>query len=573
MVPSKHRWSGSYCCIPGCKSSSGNGDHLYHVPDGKNKKFGMPSKEWAQKFHQVVFKYRFSPNFKSKVEDGKVRICGDHFEDEDIQKTNKRSWIKFGALPTKCLPRKSHEVSPCPPRRIVPKYSSTNDCPSSSSQSSIYNSINEIITAFESITLKNWRMHRINAHKAHFTYYSNYSLHATPEISLLICQFDQKPFYFSCAFAGVYSSTISSTLSLRGISISILLKNLVDLTPCFGYNVVSTKSSWIPRSVAEIEDTGEISLKFRYISSQCEIAYSYAGARPNICSTCMRLHVHDQDSDKRKTNRFEKLKHVPLANRCTYATASKERLVALANINRQRLSDLENEVRKAGIMVSTNMSSMIEGLSEDEFLKDWWEVQQHLQKSNSKFGRRYPPSIIRYCLMLYAKSPSAYKFIQRIMVLPAPRTLQNSRNAFCGSCEYGFQKSIAARIQLEADSAEKECDKMVVLAVDEMSIKEDLVFKSSTGEVTGYVDFGNECINNLSKSYNRIANHVLAIYVRGITNHKLDGVLAYYPTAGINAEDLVLLLCDLLVEIPHQTHCVILAIVCTSTCCRIHLTF
>ncbi|XP_077974095.1 uncharacterized protein LOC144429766 [Styela clava] len=193
MVPSKHRWSGSYCCIPGCKSSSGNGDHLYHVPDGKNKKFGMPSKEWAQKFHQVVFKYCFSPNFKSKIED----------------------------------------------------------------------------------------------------------------------------------------------------------------------------------------------------------AYSYAGARPNICSTCMRLHVHDQDSDKRKTNRFEKLKHVPLANRCTYATASKERLVALANINRQRLSDLENEVRKAGIMVSTNMSSMIEGLSEDEFLKDWWEVQQHLQKSNSKFGRRYPPSIIR----------------------------------------------------------------------------------------------------------------------------------------------------------------------------------
>ncbi|XP_077966659.1 uncharacterized protein LOC120340043 [Styela clava] len=178
---------------------------------------------------EIVFKYRYSPNFKSKVEDGKARICADNLKDEDIQRANKKSWIKFVASPTK--------------------------------------------------------------------YYSYHSLHATTEISLLICQFDQKQFSFSCAFAGVYAFTISS-------AISILLKNLVDLTLCLGYDIVSTNSSCIPRSVPEIEDDGRIFLKLRYLGSQCEIAYSYAGRGPNICYTCMRLHVHDQDSDKRKFSLF-----------------------------------------------------------------------------------------------------------------------------------------------------------------------------------------------------------------------------------------------------------------------------
>ena len=57
------------------------------------------------------------------------------------------------------------------------------------------------------------------------------------------------------------------------------------------------------------------------------------------------------------------------------------------------------------------------------------------------------------------------------MVLPSPRTLRRKRTEICGELSFGFQSSVAKRIHLECNLVQNECDKMVVIAVDEMSIK------------------------------------------------------------------------------------------------------
>lgn len=48
-----------------------------------------------------------------------------------------------------------------------------------------------------------------------------------------------------------------------------------------------------------------------------------------------------------------------------------------------------------------------------------------------------------------------------------------------------------------------------------IKFSEELVYRSSTDEIIGYVDYGNETYNDLSKNGSKVSNHVLAVYVRG----------------------------------------------------------
>ena len=69
------------------------------------------------------------------------------------------------------------------------------------------------------------------------------------------------------------------------------------------------------------------------------------------------------------------------------------------------------------------------------FMKLFWEEQQKYIASSSQSSVRYHPMIIKFCLSLAAKSPSAYseprydgKSDSRILVLPSLRTLRDYKN-------------------------------------------------------------------------------------------------------------------------------------------------
>ena len=79
-------------------------------------------------------------------------------------------------------------------------------------------------------------------------------------------------------------------------------------------------------------------------------------------------------------------------------------------------------------------------------------------------------------MKLYAKSPSAYEFLQEILVLPTPRLLRTERNKN-GYLQIGMQKEVLQRIKNAiAASSGKRCDTMAVLAFDEMTIKGCIIF-------------------------------------------------------------------------------------------------
>ena len=74
---------------------------------------------------------------------------------------------------------------------------------------------------------------------------------------------------------------------------------------------------------------------------------------------------------------------------------------------------------------------------------------------------------------MHAKSPAAYQFMKKVLVLPSARTLRLERNKY-SPVAAGLQMAVVERIK---EHVEKVCEdgdnhqRMVVLAFDEMTIK------------------------------------------------------------------------------------------------------
>ena len=72
--------------------------------------------------------------------------------------------------------------------------------------------------------------------------------------------------------------------------------------------------------------------------------------------------------------------------------------------------------------------------------------------------------------------------------------------------------------------------RFVVLVLDEMKIREDLEFNKVTGEITGFIDYGEESLNvrfnelrrncqNQNPDKREVATHMQTMMIRGLSFH------------------------------------------------------
>ena len=126
------------------------------------------------------------------------------------------------------------------------------------------------------------------------------------------------------------------------------------------------------------------------------------------------------------------------------AGSSKERLIATVKQQRieskalkEKLLGLENEIERNSITLNEALESDLLSILGNTDLKrtphmDFFWQQQKKLLSSPKFGRRYHPHLIRFCLSVHAKSPAAYKELASsgVLVLPSERVLRDYRNFF-----------------------------------------------------------------------------------------------------------------------------------------------
>ena len=200
-------------------------------------------------------------------------------------------------------------------------------------------------------------------------------------------------------------------------------------------------------------------------------------------------------------------------------------------------------------IMSSENDSILRSFPEGSFGRLFWKQQLDASSKKDKRGMRWDPLMVKWCLYLRHKSSGAYELLRDsgCVSLPSQRTLRDythyMKTTVCFSDEIDMQLSHAAKLD-----ACDEFKKLVVMLMDEMYIKEDLVYNKHTGSLTGFVNMGE--INSHLLSFERslkgnsneesIATTMMVFMVQGLFSslsfayaqfpcHKITGMLLFNP--------------------------------------------
>lgn len=161
---------------------------------------------------------------------------------------------------------------------------------------------------------------------------------------------------------------------------------------------------------------------------------------------------------------------------------------------------------------------------------------------------KWHPMMILWCLNLKLLSSSAYHALRTsgFIQLPSERTLRDYTHFM--KAGPGFQKEIDSMLIREAQLSElPDWKKYVVLLLDEMKIKESLVYDKHQSKIIGFMNLGE--VNNQLSEFERtsskesqpcVATHTLTLMVRGIF-FRLRFPYAHFFTTDITGDFIFLI--------------------------------
>jgi hypothetical protein len=241
---------------------------------------------------------------------------------------------------------------------------------------------------------------------------------------------------------------------------------------------------------------------------------------------------------------------LPVKNKAPLTACSKERLIATVQKQRvvckqlqSQVDDMKKDIKMNSIKVDETLENDMLNILKGNDLKCsphmnlFWQQQKKLLASPN-FGRRYHPHLIRFCLSLHSKSPSAYRELASsgVLVLPSERVLRDYRNYF--KPKPGFNVENIDRLK-DITMQLFDVQRYVVLSFDEMKIQSNLVFDKHSNELIGFVDLGDEVSNSAAfDTLTAIATHVLAFMVRGVASD-LKYILGYFSTENLTSYQLM----------------------------------
>ena len=138
------------------------------------------------------------------------------------------------------------------------------------------------------------------------------------------------------------------------------------------------------------------------------------------------------------------------------------------------------------------------------------ESQVTKSKLKSKSAYRWKTEDKLLALSIFFHSRKAYQVLSKLFILPSKSTLLHELRKM--NIKPGFSASVLQALKMKAKNMHpRDCN--VVLAFDEMSIKEGLVYNPGSDIVEGFEDFG-------SIGQTRyIANHSIAFMVQGLASN------------------------------------------------------
>ena len=196
-----------------------------------------------------------------------------------------------------------------------------------------------------------------------------------------------------------------------------------------------------------------------------------------------------------KTERTNQTTHVP--HRYLSKEQMKERMVTLqkelikVKKQRDRLITKVNKIIEAeSISLSQHDHEDLKEIIVNEehkikhkstLQKIFWDQQVEAAKKFDSRGMKWHPLMVRLCILLRHQSQSAYEILRQCISLPSQRTLRDYTHFI--KAKPGFSGEVDSLICSTAQINEcEERERNVIILLDEMHIREDLVFDKNTGK-------------------------------------------------------------------------------------------
>jgi len=216
-----------------------------------------------------------------------------------------------------------------------------------------------------------------------------------------------------------------------------------------------------------------------------------------------------------------------------------------------------------------NQGKVNEAYPEGSFARLFWDEQLKAATSSNSKQMRWHPVLVKWCLNLKLISSSAYHALRStgFIKLPSERTLFDYTH-YCTN-KVGFQEEVNQQLVEEVERLSlPDSRKFVSLLIDEMKIKEGLVYNKHSGEIVGFTSLGD--INNdllrleqdsleQDSGQPEVAKQLLTIMVRGILFH-LNFPYAHFASIGATGD----VLFPLIWEAVYRLECSEIKVLCIT---------
>lgn len=195
-------------------------------------------------------------------------------------------------------------------------------------------------------------------------------------------------------------------------------------------------------------------------------------------------------------------------------------------------AQLDNVIRSAG---EESLKSLKSGTLAHMFIK-----QQLQYREVGGHAMRWHPTMIRWALTVQAKSSSTYNLMRDsgMVCLPSDRTLsdfKHCRPLEAGVDHYAIQQT--AKTHPNAD---------FTLMLDEMKIKNGLVYNRNTGKLSGYVGMGDLSTISQDDFKADVASHACVFLARSIRDKRVSFVPATFFTKTASSTELFYMLWEVI---------------------------
>ena len=223
-------------------------------------------------------------------------------------------------------------------------------------------------------------------------------------------------------------------------------------------------------------------------------------------------------------------------------TRLKLKLESMAEVSGVTLDEIDHNDFKS--LLLSESAKVLQKHNKDSFQYLFWQQQLKAAQCKDPRHMRWNPVMIKWCLYLRHKSSGMYEAMREsgCISLPSQRTLRDYTHCFDAST--GFSDDVDKMlIEVAKLNTCEEYQKYVGILVDEMHIKEELVYSKNKGCLTGFANLGNvnEQLLKYEKSlsggdeYKDLAKTMMMFMVKGLFT-TLQFLYAMLPCCNVSGD-------------------------------------